>query len=425
VARALDRGVKILYVWDADYPWDVRTEKICAALTAAGHEVHIAARNREWRAVTESLPEGRVHRMPPWRWAGRGLDGALSFPAFFNPRWLRLLAGTIRRVRPDLVLVRDLPLCPTAIWAARRAGIPVMLDMAENYPAMIRAVWAAGRQRFWDVLARNPRAVAWVERWCLPRLDGVLVVVEESGERLRALGVPAERITVVSNTPSRDRVAASRPARPPGEVLRLVYLGLMEIPRGVGDLLHAVRRLTDGGLRVHLTLIGDGRDHALFQGLAAELWLEADTVTFLGRLPYEQALAIVEQADVGVVPHHADEAWNTTIPNKLFDYMAAGLAVVTSSAAPAARIVGASGAGTIFRSGDALDLARAVAELADPARRAACAASGMRAIRARYHWEQDAERLRGAIAGALSARAQGRPKGFPYTEPSTTSYGPQ
>ena len=37
--------MNILYIWDADYPWDVRVEKICEALNNNGHEVHIASRN--------------------------------------------------------------------------------------------------------------------------------------------------------------------------------------------------------------------------------------------------------------------------------------------------------------------------------------------------------------------------------------------
>jgi hypothetical protein len=57
--------MRIVYLWDADYPWDVRTEKVCAALTAAGHEVRIAARNRGWRDEAERRPEGTVHRMRP------------------------------------------------------------------------------------------------------------------------------------------------------------------------------------------------------------------------------------------------------------------------------------------------------------------------------------------------------------------------
>ena len=107
--------LSIVYVWDADYPWDVRTEKVCIALTAAGHTVTIVARNKAWSATTERLHEGTVRRMPPWRLLGRKLDNALGFPAFFNPRWIRLVDRTCNEVDADLIVIRDLPLCATAI----------------------------------------------------------------------------------------------------------------------------------------------------------------------------------------------------------------------------------------------------------------------------------------------------------------------
>ncbi|MGH7647777.1 MAG: glycosyltransferase, partial [Gemmatimonadaceae bacterium] len=103
-------SLRIVYLWDADYPWDVRTEKLCATLSSAGHDVHIVARNRAWRPVHERLPEGTVHRMPPWRWLGRRADSLLGFPLFASPRWLGLLDRTVRDVQPDVIIVRDLPL---------------------------------------------------------------------------------------------------------------------------------------------------------------------------------------------------------------------------------------------------------------------------------------------------------------------------
>lgn len=381
--------MRIVYLWDADYPWDVRTEKVCAALTDAGHDVTIAARNRGWRAETERLPEGTVRRMRPWRWMGRRMDGILSFPAFFSPRWTGLLADAIRAADAELVIVRDLPLCPAAIGVARRFGIPVILDMAENYPAMLRETWDAGRRRPLDLLVRNPSFAAAVERWCLPRLDRVIVVVDESAERLVRMGVPPERIDVVSNTPPRSRAMqpVSRPTDAGGP-LSLVYVGLMEVPRGIRELLDAVARLRGDGVDVRLRLIGGGRDLALFRAHAAALGL--DSVDFTGPLPHAEAMRLVGEADVGIVPHHADEAWNTTIPNKLFDYMAAGLPVVASDAAPVWRIVAQTGAGLTFRSGDAASLAAAVRRMLDPATRLRMGRAGRDAVLARYHWEADA-----------------------------------
>lgn len=399
-------AMRIVYLWDADYPWDVRTEKVCAALTDAGHDVVIAARNRGWRARTERLAEGRVRRMRPWRWMGRRLDGILSFPAFFSPRWTGLLADAVRESDAELVIVRDLPLCPAAIRVARRSGIPVILDMAENYPAMLRQTWDAGRRRPWDLLVRNPALAAAVERWCLPRVDRVVVVVAESAKRLVGLGVPAGRIDVVSNTPPGTRALAITRETRIGAPLSLVYVGLMEVPRGIRELLDAVAGLRREGADVRLRLIGGGRDLSLFRAHAAALGLADDAVEFTGHVPHAQAMRAVAQADVGVVPHHADEAWNTTIPNKLFDYMAAGLPVVSSDAAPAARIVTETGAGVVFRSGDADSLAKAVRRMTNPAARLRMGRAGRDAVRARYNWEADSAALLHAVEAAVHGGAR-------------------
>jgi glycosyltransferase involved in cell wall biosynthesis len=120
-------------------------------------------------------------------------------------------------------------------------------------------------------------------------------------------------------------------------------------------------------------------------------------VRFLGRVPYADAVKLLQTADVGVVPHVANESWNTTIPNKLFDYMAAGLAVLTSNAKPAARVVDECAAGVIFRDTDAASCAAAIRRLADPEFRAECGANGRRAVAEQFHWELDAARMRGAI----------------------------
>ena len=398
---------RVAYVWDADYPWDVRTEKVCRTLVTAGFAVDILARNRQWRPTDEDLAEGTVRRLPPWRVLGRSLDGALSFPAFANPRWLWHLRRQIHLHRPDAVIVRDLPLGPAALWVARSAGIPVLLDMAENYPAMIRDVWDSGRAGRMDWLLRNPSAVERVERYLLPRVDHVITVVEESAERVIGLGVPPQRVSVVSNTPSRDRVASSRATRKPGP-LRMTYLGLMEVPRGIREVLRAAATLRDEGRAFELLLIGGGRDLAQFEAYATELGLGAPQVRFTGALPNAEALRLVAESDVGLVPHHAVESWNTTIPNKLFDYMAAGLVVVSSDAVPADRIVRATGAGLVFKSKDAVDLADQLRILFDDQTRTRMADAGMHAVRTRYNWEYDTEVLLAVLRDCIGAASRVR-----------------
>jgi glycosyltransferase involved in cell wall biosynthesis len=396
--------MKILKVWDGEYPWDVRTEKVCRALTEGGHEVHMVARNRDGRVLREELPECTVHRMSPWRALGSSLDAASQFPAFFNPRWIRFMAQVGAEVEANLLLVRDLPLAPTAIHVARKLGVPVILDMAENYPAMIRDLWTTGSTKPGDFLIRNPRAVEAVERWVVANVDHVVVVVEESGARLvRDLGVDPTRITVVGNTPASRRLEDFPPPRRVSDfeeiggdseapALHMVYLGLLEEARGIGTAIEAVGRARARGVPVRFTVIGDGRAREAFHAKVERLELEP-WVRLLGYLPYEEALGIVAQADIGIIPHLANESWNTTIPNKLFDYMAAGLAVLTSDAAPARRVVEETGSGHTFTSGDAESLTSALVALWEGGGHRACGERGREAIRQRYNWETDAERL--------------------------------
>jgi glycosyltransferase involved in cell wall biosynthesis len=325
------------------------------------------------------------------RWVGRAADSALGFPAFFNPRWLSLLDRTVRRVRPDVVICRDLPLAPTALWAGHRHSTPVVLDIAENYPAMLRMVFDAGVHRLTDHLVRNPTAAAIVERYSLRRADRVIVVIEEMAERMVRMGIPEERIDVVSNTPPRSR-AEPEPdrRRPAGQPLGLVYLGHLEVPRGLIEMVDAVAILRRDGFPVRATIVGKGRDAELFKARAREQGLTDADVSFLGYVDRDTALRAVQEADIGVLPHHVNEQWNTSIPNKLFDYMAVSLPVVSSNPGPFERITRATGAGEVFQAGDAASLADAVRRLADVEVRERYGAAGRRAILERYNWEYDA-----------------------------------
>jgi glycosyltransferase involved in cell wall biosynthesis len=377
----------VLYVWDAEYPWDVRTEKVCRALVDGGHQVVITARNLHGKARTEQLPEGLVERLAPGpRWT--------SFPAFFHPRWIGHLRAMVRKHAIDLVMVRDLPLAPTALMTA--GGRPVILDMAENYAEMMRDIFTDGRAGALDHLVRRPAVVSATEKYVVRRVDHILTVVEESSERVEKLGVPAERLSVVSNTPPSSRVGPLRPTH--DGPMRLIYLGLMERHRGILTTLDAVAALKREGVPFHLDMVGDGRDYEEMRQHAGKLGLGAADVTIHGRLSHKDAIAVVGRADVGLVPHVARESWNTTIANKLFDYMAAGLAVITSDAIPSARVVRATGAGLVFKSSDSADLVDQMRLCMDPGVRAQFGAAGQHAVRTRYNWEADTRTLLDVVA---------------------------
>jgi glycosyltransferase involved in cell wall biosynthesis len=406
------RVLRICKIWDSEYPWDVRAEKIARALTDAGHEVHMVARNRDGRPLTETLPECTVHRLKPLSFLGSTLNAASMFPAFFNPRWKNKILETARAINADTLIVRDLPLAPTAIWAGRRMGIPVVLDMAENYPAMINAIyWESGRYRVSDWVVRNPALARHIERWTLARVDHTLVVVKESKERLVGLGVDPSRVSIVSNTPPMERIVAGEVSArqlAPHEPLDVVYLGILEIPRGLATLIRALHCCRQSAINVRATVIGEGRDRAEFERQAHDLGLKQEHIRFLGYIENTEALQLVRTADVGVIPHHADESWNTTIPNKLFDYMSVGLPVVASSAAPVKRLIGETGCGLVFNDRDDQDLARTFGRMRDAATRAACGKAGRSAIANHYHWRRDSLQLLSALEHVVARQMPGR-----------------
>ena len=386
----------IVKIWDADYPWDVRVEKVGLALRDAGYVVHLVARNSQGKASDEYLDPFHMHRLAALPW----LNGALGFPAFFNPRWIRRIAEVTRQQKAKLLLVRDLPLAPSAIYVAKRFKLPIILDMAENYPQLMRDLWSGPNFRWSDTLVRNPKIVEWVERWVIQHVDHIWTVVEESSDRIIQLGVPPERISVVTNTPTLERVASFQGSGViAGEKPVAVYMGVMEFHRGIETLLLAVAELKQSGHDWQLLMIGEGRDYEYLQQRAHELGI-ADRIEWTGWMKNAEVLERLPQCAAGMIPHHVTPAWNSTIPNKLFDYMAAGVPVVASDMKPVERVLRETGAGLCFRDRDASHLAEILRGMI-PEAREQYAARGKHAIETRLHWEQEASTIAQTVARLL------------------------
>lgn len=380
----------ICKVWDAEYPWDVRVEKVSAALRDAGHRVHLVARNRDGRALREDHDGITIHRLAPLPRLGHAVNAASMFPAFLNPRWFRRIRQVAADTGAELILCRDLPLAPTSLWVGRRLGVPVVVDMAEDYPALLAQLYNRRDFRLHNLLIRNPLLAAMVERYVVKRVDGIVVVTREASDRLAAAG--PDRLVVVGNTPTPARVAAladRAPPRRPGPDLRLVYLGLLETTRGVELVLQAAARATEPRLSVDF-FGADPGDR--WRRRAAALGLEGQTV-FHGYVGYDEALARLPEYDVGVMPHHLSRHIQTTLPNKVYDYMAAGLPVLSSDAGPVRRLLEAERCGLVFRDRDVSDFLAQCSRLADPVVRGEMGAAGRRAVSERHNWGLDGARL--------------------------------
>lgn len=389
--------MNILYVWDADYPWDVRVEKICATLVENGFDVHVAARNLKRLPEFELVDGLRVHRMKPR--GGERMNYFSSFPAFFSPLWRRFLDRTIQTNEIDLLIVRDLPLAITGIWAGHRHGIPVVFDMAEDYVAMVRDIWRARKFSGLNLVVRNPHLARLVERYSLKRADHVIVVVEESRRRILRQGVPPTRVSIVSNTPplrvfNRDSPPADSTLEAISRHYSAIYTGGIQMGRGIQVVLDAIPEIVRTIPDFLFVVAGDGYAVARIKAMVEQRRLE-DHVMWVGWVDRQAMFDLLRACKVGIIPHFATDHVNTTVPNKLFDYMGVGLPVIASDAIPLKRILDEEGCGLTFKSGDASDLASTVNRLHSSANE--FGTRGKAAVYAKYNWAEDTKRLIAAV----------------------------
>ena len=384
----------ICHIWDADYPWDIRVEKVCRSLQLK-HKVHLVCRNAGRLPRYEELDGTIIHRLPAMpKWTGP-CNAIVGFPLFFNPVWFFTIWSTVRHTHADLLLVRDLPLALTAIVIGRWFKIPVLLDLAENYPAMLRDRLLFTPTSLIGRVIRHPAPATIIEKMVLALVDHIVVVVEESRDRLLAMGVRGDRMSIVSNTPPLDRWDGEQMHRKNTQgqdAPHFVYLGNLDGSRGVDTAIKAISLLKDREINARLSIIGTGPNIAQFRELAESLGV-TDRVAILGRLGFSEVQKIMAEANVGLIPHYDTDAWNSTIPNKLFDFMSMGKPVVVSDAKPTARIVREEKCGVVFKAQDACDLTDAMMQVKDSSVRDQLGRHGRASFIQKYNWTVDEKKL--------------------------------
>ena len=352
--------MRICHVFQDDYPWDVRVEKISVSLAEAGHPTVIVSRNRRGLPRRQTLRANLdVVRLPIGLTA---LDRTIAnFPAFFSPWWLNAIVQTVRRERSELILVRDLPLAPTAVWAGRLTGTPVVMDMAENYPAMLQATADFGQPSAIDRIVRNPDWLRKLERWIMPQLDGVFTVSDASRRRVVQLTNGAVPVWVVGNVPRLETLDAVVPSALADRLrahagLVLLYVGGMDAKRGLDDLVRSLALIKLSEPNVLAVIVGKGTMEPKLRAIARELAVE-ENLLLTGWVDSREVPALLEAADIGVIPHLLTEHTDTTIPNKIFDYMAKELPVVVTHCTTLREIVESTGCGRVCRDRDPASLA--------------------------------------------------------------------
>jgi glycosyltransferase involved in cell wall biosynthesis len=270
-------------------------------------------------------------------------------------------------------------------------GKKFVFDHHDINPELYEAKFGR-RDFFWKLMV-------WLERLTFQVAD-VSIATNESYRKIAIErgGMDPDRVFVVRSGPSLERLRVL----PPEEQLRkgrkhlVGYVGVMGRQEGIDLLLHAARAIVHdhGRTDVQFGLVGGGTSLEEMKALARELSIE-DHVTFTGRVPDAELLAMLNTADVCVNPDIANEMNDKSTMNKIMEYMALGKPIVQFDLTEGR--FSAQEASLYARRNDPADMAAKILELLDdPVRRAAMGAYGRRRVENELEWRYEIPKLRSA-----------------------------
>lgn len=263
-----------------------------------------------------------------------------------------------------------------AAWLVRLLrGTPVFLDYEDGKHLV--------PSRYWTLLN------ALAERLGRPLVRAALLAHPSLGERLPK-SVPTLLVPGFVVLPE-----AARPELPPAAAVQILYSGTLDRVRGVDLLLAAIPLLPEQGWHLHLT--GRGELEAEAARLAAEPG-QVGRVTFHGTLADADFARLMARCHVGLnCQRSSDPLSAATFPSKVFSYLSAGLAVVSSRASQVPAICG--DACRYYDEESPFSLAEAITRIVVDYPAWAGRATATSAIR-QYTIEQTARRLREMLASA-------------------------
>jgi glycosyltransferase involved in cell wall biosynthesis len=326
---------------------DARVRREARALAGAGHEVTVVHLPRGAGGPGEAAAEGyELRSASPDGWAERLPGGARR----------ALSAAAISRVAaatgPDVVHAHDAAMLAPGLLASRRAGATLVYDSHEL------ATGVPYHSKLWTAL------VGSLERHVVPRCAGVITVSDGIAERLQRRYGLQRRPTVIRNVsdlpPPREvggQVDDLRAELGVGTAPLAIHHGAVAADRGGEVLIGALARL-DGA---HLLFLGaEGPFAEGLERLAARLGV-AERVHLRPPAPLAELLSFTAQADVGVtLLQDTCENHRLALPNKVFEYVAAGIPVLAADLPELRALIGRYGIGWTADPADAVAVAVAL-----------------------------------------------------------------
>ena len=380
------------------YPPERRVEREALALVKAGHTVYLLARRGPGQSKEEIVDGVHVIRVPLPFQKQKAIADMLYFLFQRYLVFFRILAAC-RKYSIQALHVHNIPYGLAAILAGKWLKIPVVLDMHEYYVEILKDSLKAKMYRWYRPFAALPLwFMSQEEKYICRKAYKIIIMVPEQGERLLGLGANEKQFVIVSNTEDPDfflsipiNEAIIQQYKKADQLLML-YVGGINPYRGLDLVIKAMPIILKSIPNAKLIIAGYGESQAELERLTRELNL-CNVITFTGRVPFEDIPTYIGISDLCLVPSYVTPHVDTTITNKLFQYMLHKKPVVSSDAKPVARIFRETNCGLTFKDRDFQSLAQAVIELKDSHKRELLGNNGYQAAINQYHWKHSENAL--------------------------------
>lgn len=295
-----------------DLVTDNRVHKVAVSLQKMGFQPVLVGRLLpESHAVERDY---QTHRMKLLFRKGPMFYFEYNFRLFFY-----LLKSKI-----DVFVANDLDTLPANYLASRIKRKPLVYDSHEYFTEVPELIGRPVVRAIWTGL----------EKLLVPKVDAAYTVCDSIAEVYRDLYKVdfkvVRNLPVCSQTkkPDVDEKTEDQPKI-------ILYQGALNLGRGIEAAIRAITYLEG----TELWLAGDGDIAKQLKQMVVELKLE-DNIKFLGRLPIDRLHKITRKADLGIsLEEDLGLNYRFALPNKLFDYIQAGVPVLVSNLPEMRRVV--------------------------------------------------------------------------------------
>lgn len=233
----------------------------------------------------------------------------------------------------------------------------------------------------------------WNEKRGLPHTDAPIWTTDSRAQyAVDRYGISYP--TVIRNVPELIEIEPGWDLRkrldvPSGDRI-LVYQGSIQEHRGIEEIIEAVATLLE---RCVFVVIGYGHLRPDLERLVQRRRLD-DKVKFFGPIPNDELLHYTASADVGMCCIKGNSlSYRWSLPNKLFEYLMAGIPVVASDYEEMGRVVREEGVGQVCDPADPASIARAVGAIIDEPEAARRHRAATRTAIEKYNWGVEEEVL--------------------------------